>query len=349
MTRALRGLALLVAVTIVAAACARSSASSALSPASLYASTVQLADIAPIVPDASNWWPGPPTFGVRPLNVSVMADQERYEITVRFTHNGTAEGLQLVYRVWDSTATATAVMDSISAALGTSLTGPKAGDQILYYNQQQQVGAAPYNAETLIRVGQTEVIMIWNQTLAFAPTGLSGRVALRVVSRLKQGLSGKSSPKPSPDATLLPPFGPDLTLLGTTTLPVEVTAPLLDSPSPAAVAKIFSDLGIRDFVFGDYALDDDTHMEVLSAAFTFSDAASATTWIDNLIGASSLDQSGAYFNFDTATEQYVAAFTGGAHGVLLICKSSGDFEAASRACELPMSRVVGAWRAALGG
>jgi hypothetical protein len=336
-------------VTIVAAACARSSASSAVSPASLYASTVQLADIAPLVGDSANWWPAPPTFGVRPLNISTMPEQERYAITVRFSHNGTSEGLQVVYRVWDSTATATAVMDSISAALGTSLTGPKAGDQILYYNQQQQVGAAPYNSETLIRVGQTEMIVIWNQTLAFATTTQSGRIAARVVSRLKQGLSGKGSPAPSPDATLLPPFGPDLTLLGTTRLPVEATAPLLDSASPEAVAKIFSDLGIRDFVYGDYALDNDTHMEVLSAAFTFSDAPSATKWIDNLIGASSLDQSGAYFNFDSATEQYVAAFTGGSHGVLLICKSSGEFEAASRACELPMSRVMGAWRAALGG
>jgi len=168
-----------------------------------------------------------------------------------------------------------------------------------------------------------------------------------VVYRPQHTLS--SRPSPSPDSTLLPPIGPDLTLLGTTQLPVEATAALLDSPSPEAVAKIFSDLGVQDFVYGDYALDSDTHMEVRSAAFTFSDAASATTWIDNLIGASSLDQTGAYFNFDNDTEQYVAAFTGGAHGVLLICKSSGNYEAASRACELPMSRVMGAWRAALGG
>ncbi len=318
-----------------------------MSPAALYASTVQLADIAPLVGDSSNWWPAPPTFGVRPLDVSTLPDQERYAITVRFTHNGTSEGLEAVYRVWDSAATATAVMNSISSALGTSLSGPKAGDQILYYNQQQQVGAAPYSSEMLIRVGQTDVIVIWSQTPAFATTTQLGRIAARVVSRLKQVARG--SPAPSPDSTVLPPFGPDLTLLGTTRLPVEATAGLLDSPSPAAVAQIFSVLGVRDFVYGDYALDDDTHMEVRSAAFTFADAASATTWIDTLIGASSLDQSGAYLNFDSATEQYVAAFTGGAHGAILICKSSANFESASRACELPMSRVAGAWRAALGG
>jgi hypothetical protein len=334
-------------VTLAGAACARTSASAAASPAAVYASTLQLADIASVVGDSSSWWPAPPTFGVRPLDTSTRPDQERYEITVRFTHSGTAEGLQAVYRVWDSAATATAVMNSVSAALGTSLSGPKSGDQILYYNQQQQVGAAPYNSETLIRVGQTEVILIWNRTLGFASTNDSGRVAARVVSRLKQ--VARARPSPSPDSTLLPPFGPDLTLLGTAQLPVAATAALLYSPSPDAVSKIFSDLGIRDFIYGDYTLDNDTHMEVRSAAFTFSDAASATTWINNLIGASSLDQSGAYFNFDQATEQYVAAFTGGAHGVLLICKSSADFEAASRSCELPMSRVIGAWRAALGG
>jgi hypothetical protein len=347
LTRALRGIALLVAVTLAGAACARTPASGAVSPAALYASTIQLADIAPVVGDSSNWWPAPPTFGVRPLDISTLPDQERYEITVRFTHSGTPEGLQAVYRVWDSAATATAVMSSISSAFGTSLTGPKAGDQILYYNQQQQVGAAPYNTETLIRVGQTEVILIWNRTLGFASTTQSGQLAARVVLRLNQ--VARVRPSPSPDSSLLPPFGPDLTLLGTAQLPVEATAALLDSPSPEAVSKIFSDLGIHDFVYGDYTLDDDTHMEVRSAAFTFSSAASATTWINNLIGASSLDQSGAYFNFDQATEQYVAAFTGGAHGVLMICKSSADFEAASRSCELPMSRVIGAWRAALGG
>ncbi len=318
-----------------------------MSPAALYASTVQLADIAPLVGDSSNWWPAPPTFGVRPLDTSTLPDQERYTITVRFAHNGTSEGLQAIYRVWDSAATATAVMNSLSSALGTSLTGPKAGDQILYYNQQQQVGASPYASETLIRVGKTEVIVVWNQTLGFASLTQSGRIAARVVSRLKQ--AGRTVASASPDSTLLPQFGPDITLLGTTRLPVETTAALLDSPSPAAVAKMFSDLGIRDFVYGDYALDADTHMEVRSAAFVFADANSAVTWIDTLIGASSLDQSGGYFNFDSATEQYVAAFTGGAHGVLLICKSSSDFEAASRSCELPMSRVAGAWRAALGG
>ncbi len=347
MTKTLRTVALVVAVTLAGAACSRSSATSAVSPAVLFASTLQLADVAPLVGDSSNWWPGPPTFGVRPLDISALPDPERYNITVRFAHNGTSEGLQAIYRVWDSAATATAVMNNVSAALGTSLTGPRAGDQILYYNQQQQVGAAPYASETLIRVGQTEVIVIWNQTLGFASTTQSGRVAARVVSRLKQ--AAKALAPPSPDSTLLPPFGPDITLLGTAQLPVETTAALLDSPSPEAVAKIFSDLGIRDFVYGDYALDSDTHMEVRSAAFSFADATSATTWIDTLIGAGSLDQSGAYFNFDSATEQYVAAFTGGAHGVLLICKSSADFEAASRSCELPMSRVAGAWRAVLGG
>ena len=345
--RPVRVAALLVAVMLVAGACVRSAVTTAAAPGVLYASTIQLTDITPVVGAPANWWPAPPTFGVRPLNTSSLADQERYEITVRFSHNGTSEGLEAVYRVWDNAATATAVMNNVSTALGTPLSGPKVGDQVLYYNQQQQVGAAPYSSETLIRVGQTEVILIWNQTLGFASTSQSGRLGARVVARLAQ--SGRTHPSPSPETALLAPFGPDLTLLGTAELPVEATATLLDSPSPAAVAKIFSDLGIKDFVYGDYALDSDTHMEVRTAAFTFADASSATTWIDDLIGASSLDQSGAFFNFDQATEQYVGAFTGGAHGVLVICKSSADFEAASRSCELPMSRVIGAWRSALGG
>ena len=347
MTRALRLAAILVAVTLVAGACARSSAGTAASSNALYQSTIQLTDVAPLLGDSSKWWPAPPTFGVRPLNVATLADQERYEITVRFNHSGTPEGVEVLYVVWDSVVTATAVMDNTASALGASLSGPKAGDQVLYYNKQQQVGAAPYDSETLIRVGQTEVIMVWSQTLGFAATSQSGKIAARVVSRLRQGLALKSHPVPVIDPALLPPVGPDLTLLGAAELGVQATAALLDTPAPDALVKDFSILGVNDFVYGDFALNDDTRMEMRSAAYTFSDPAAATTWLSAAFGQSNLDSTGEFATFDAATEQYVAAFASGAHGAILICKSSARFEAASKACELPMSRVSGAWRAAL--
>jgi hypothetical protein len=344
-----RRVALVAVLLVIAAACTRASTGSTISPATVYSAGVQLSDVAPIVGDTGNWWPGPPTFSVRPLDTSTRPEQERYNITIRFTHNGSAESLEVIYRVWDTTANAKAVMDSLQTALGTSLTGAAVGDQVLYYNQLQRFGASPYVTETLVRLGQVDVTIIWSRAVSFNSTTQSAKLASKVVSRLRGTLTSKSnpSPQPTPDAVLLPPDGPDLTLLGSTTLPVEATAALLNAASPAATTKLFTDLGVHDFVYGDYALDNDTHMEVRSSAFTFSDPGGPQTWIDALIGASSLDANGSYFGYDDSSGQYIAAFTGGLHGAILICKSAGDFESASRACEVPMGRVAGAWRQAL--
>ncbi|HYL07184.1 MAG TPA: hypothetical protein VEU76_01465, partial [Candidatus Udaeobacter sp.] len=298
-----------------------------------------------------NWWPGPPQFGTRPLDSSTRPDEERFDLTLRFTHNGTAETLDVVYRVWSSSSLATAIMSSTQSALGTSLTGPSAGDQVLYYNQKLGFGAAPYVSEALIRVGQMVVTVVWSRAAAFASTNAEGAIAKRVVSKLKSSLSGgvHASPAAAPDPHFVPPDGTDLTQLGTDRLPVEVVPVMVGAPAPADVAATFHHLGASDFVYGDYALNADTHMEVLTGAFTFSSLTGASDWLNQFIGSSSLTQSGDYFNYDDTSGQYIAAFGVGSEGVLMLCRSAADLEAASRACESPMSRVAGAWKQALGG
>lgn len=341
----------MIAGVLALVACGRTTPTSGATVANVYAGGVRLDDISPILGDPTNWWPGPPQFGTRPLDTATRPEQERFDVTLRFAHVGTAETLDLTYRVWDSTALATAIMSSTQQALGSSLKGPSAGDQTLYYSQKLPFGAAPYISETVVRVGQIVIDMTWSLAASYASTSAQGSIAKKAVSRLKNALAGsaRTAPPASPDPRLLPPAGPDLTQLGTDRLPVEVVAQMIGAAAPADISAIFHQLGANDFVYGDYALNADTHMEVQTSAFQFSSPTGSSDWLDQFIGRSNLDPSGDYFNYDNATGQYIVAFGVGGEGVVMICRSAADLEAASRACEASLSRVAGAWKQSLGG
>lgn len=351
MIRATRVIATAVAVALSVVGCGRLGATATPTVSNVYAGAVRISDIASYLGDSTNWWPNAPQFGTRPLDSSTRPEQERFDITLRFVHVGSAETLDVVYRVWDSSTLASAIMSSTQQAFGSSLSGPSAGDQVLYYNQKLSFGAAPYLSEALVRVGQTIVSIDWSRAAAFAGTAAQGNVAKRVVSRLKDSLAGRAAatPSSSPDPHFLPPDGTDLTQLGTDTLPVEVAPVMVGAAAPADTAAMFKRLGASTFVYGDYALNEDTHMEVMTAAFSFSSSTGASDWLNQFIGSSSLSQSGDYFNYDDASGQYIAAFGVGSEGILMLCRSAADLEAASRACESPMSRVAAAWKQALGG
>ena len=340
------------AVVLSLVACGRFGGTTAAPTVSnVYAGGVHIDDITSYLGDSSNWWPGAPQFGARPLDSSTRPEEERFDITLHFVHVGSAETLDVEYRVWDSTSLASAIMSSTHQALGSSLSGPSAGDQVLYYNQKLGFGAAPYVSEALVRVGQTVVSIVWSRAAAFATTTAQGNIAKRVVSRLKDSLAGRVRPSPSssPDPHFLPPDGPDLTQLGTDTLPIAVVPVMVGAPAPLDLVAMFKQLGANDFTYGDYALNSDTHMEVLTAAFSFSSGTGGSDWLNRFIGASSLSQSGDYFNYDDASGQYIVAFAVGSEGVLMLCRSAAQLEAASRACESPMSSVAGAWKQDLGG
>ncbi len=341
-----------IAVVLSVVACGRFGTTTvAPTVSNVYAGGVRIDDITSYLGDSSNWWPGAPQFGTRPLDSSTRPEEERFDITLHFVHVGSAETLDVEYRVWDSSSLASAIMSSTQQALGTSLSGPNAGDQALYYNQKLGFGAAPYASEALVRVGQTVISIVWSRAAAFASTTAQGNIAKRVVSRLNDSLAGRVRPSPSssPDPHFLPPDGPDLTQLGSDTLPVEVVPVMVGAPAPLDIVAMFKELGANDFTYGDYTLNADTHMEVLTAAFSFSSGTGASDWLNRFIGASSLSQSGDYFNYDDASGQYIAAFGVGSEGVLMLCRSAAQLEAASRACESPMSSIAAAWKQDLGG
>lgn len=350
MIKAARLIALLALAAIVLVACTRSTGSSTgAKPADIYAGAITLADVTSAVADSGDWWPGPPTFGVRPLDTASMPPQVRSETIVRFTHVGTAENLFTRYRIWDTTSVATAVMSSYETALGTSLTGPKAGDQVLYYQQQLQYGAAPYATLAYIRVGQTIIETAWSRADSFGGASRLGKIAVKIASRLKQVTAGKvhATPLPATDTALLPPAGPYLTLLGSTRLPIEAAVVMVHSASPGAMATALRDAGLRTFVFGDYTLDNDTHMEVRAAVLEFQSASVASAWLDEVRGTNQLTSDGFAAYFDDLTGQYFLVFQAGTKAAVYICRSVAEGESASRSCEAPIAPVGAAWMSSL--
>jgi len=337
-------------VMLALVACGRVSTSSGPSVASVYAGRVVLNDLNPVVRDLPSWWDGPPTFDVKPLNSATRPDVERFAVSVRFSHVGTAEQIRLRYQVYDTTSYATALMSAEQTALGTSLTGPKAGDQVLYYNQNAGGGAAPYVSEALVRVGETVIVVVWARVDAYTSTSSLGKVAATAATRLKSSTSGKLhvSPAPSPEAALLAPPGPDLTLLGTARLPVETVAEMLVYSAPNEMTSFFHKAGVTDFVYGDYAVNADTRMEMLTAGLTFSSATGSKDWIDAFYAGSTSLSQGVYLNFESDTGQYVGAFGNGTRGVLVVCRSSAPGEQAGRSCEGSLVRVINGWRTVLG-
>ncbi|MEO9048685.1 MAG: hypothetical protein ABI334_03610 [Candidatus Dormiibacterota bacterium] len=336
-------------LAIVMSACVRpSTTGSSAQPAQLYGAAPTTPDVQSLLGD-SNWWPGPPSFGVRPLDSATMPFNEKFHVITRFSHIGTAETFDVEYTVWNSTASATTQMSNIQSSLGTPVTGTKAGDQTLYYGQTSSGGAAPYGTATFIRLGQIVITSTLSLKDASPPVSKLGRIATRLVSRLKDVLSGKVkvAPLPGGDTSVLPPPGPDLTLLGSVELPIEAVIVMLGFASPEALAGVLKTTGVDHIVFGDYALDNDTHMEVRAGVFGFITSQDADTWFNALRGSTRVDELGIATFYDDASGQYFSLFTAGAKGAILVCRSTSDLEAASRACESPLSRVAPAWQGRL--
>ena len=332
-------------LAVVASACSirPSSVGGNAQPSDFYGANPTLDDVRSLLGDV-NWWPGPPSFGVPPLDSATAPFNEKFHVITRFTHLGTAETLEIDYALWNSTSSATTQMTNIQSAFGTSASGAKVGDQALYYGSKTS-GAAPWGTVTFVRIGQVVTTITLSLKDAFPSVAKLGQIATKVTSRLKDVLSGKLrvSPIPVSAALLLPPKGPDLTLLGTAVLPIEAVVVMLGFESPEALANILHTSGVDTIVFGDYALDIDTHMEVRAAVFNFTISQDAVTWVDELRGSNNLDANGIATFYNAGSGEYFSLFTVGTKAAILVCRSTSDAEAASRACELPLSRIGPAW------
>jgi hypothetical protein len=338
-------------IVVFAAACGRATASSSTStkPLDLYAAEPSPADVKAMLGD-NNWWPGPPSFGVRPLDSASTPMSQRFRVTQRFAHIGTSETFDVAFTQWSSTATATTQMNDIKTGLGQSASGAKVGDDVLYYGLQG-TGAAPYQTATFVRVGAVVALISWTRKDGYPKVDQLNKIATKVVARLKSVLSGKvrGTPLSTDNAAKLPPKGPDITLLGAATVPVESVVVMLNFAAPELLSRLLRNAGADSVVFGDYVLDNDTHMEVRAGILDFVTSTVANEWIDALRGTSVPDASGIATFYDHSTGQYFSLFTVGTKGAMLVCRSTNDGEAASRSCETPLARVAPAWQLSLQG
>ena len=351
-----RGLSLL-AFGAVLVACGPASATVAARPSATYAAIPTQADVRKLMGD-SNWYAGPPSFDVPPLNSLSRPATQKYAVSNDYIHLGTAEGIASVYQVYDSPASAITVMSGLQTTYGTTITSPKIGDQVLYYEFRGS-GAAPHVARVYVRIGQVVVEVAWANKDSPATVDQLAKLGRAFVARLQPANSkGKatpaSTPSPSPvTAKELPPPGLDVTLLGSAHLPIEAITVMIGSALPDSIASLMHQSGVDSFAYGDYALNNDTHMEVQTALLTFGSPIDAVSWA-KAFGPGTADSAGIYWQYipesgSPAAGEYHYVFASGSYGIYMICKSSFPGEAASRECEDPTHRTAIAWQLALQG
>jgi hypothetical protein len=338
------------AVMIVAlTACTRGASSGSSSPSQVYAAGPNEADIRSLL-GSGDWWESTPSFGVRPLGLPEMSESVKFSITDRFIHVGTSEFFMTQYMVFNSTSDATSQMTTISNNFPNAATSPKAGDQAIYTGEKSASKSALYTNLAFVRVGSTVISIEWDRDQGFTDANTLAKIGNKLASKLKDVTSGKVKPTPvaTSDTKLLPPAGTDVTLVGVARLPVEAAAASLGIASPQPFVDAFHQLGVKDFVFGDYALNADLTMEVRAYAFTFPSESDATSWLDAIVGgASNLDANGVAYGYASGPGFYYGFFTGGTHGAMLFCAAIDPSTSAARACETPMGDLIGAWQLSL--
>jgi len=334
---------------LLGAACTRpsSSASGGGTPEQIYAAGPTVQDVRSSL-GSETWWPATPSFRIRPLGLPTMSDVEKFSITQHFIHVGSSEQLVADYTVWTTTSYATLFVGVIQGQV-TTRTGPKAGDQSVYWGTKSSTDTSLYNTSALVRVGQVLMELDVTRGSGYVDTKQMGQLATKMVNKLKGALKGtvKPSPLPDSDLKLLLPLGTDVTLAASVRLPIEVAAELLGASSPQDVVDAFTKLSVKDFLFGDYALNADLNMEVRAIVFSFSSPSDASGWIDLAIGSANLDAQGVASGYATSIGEYYAFVLAGSHVGLLFCNSLSPYEAASRACETPIGRLIGAWQTRL--
>jgi hypothetical protein len=347
-------------LAVIASACSLrslgSSSSATAKMMDIFAASPTSADAKALL-GSGTWFTGAPTFEVRPLDDATFPAGVVYEVVRRYTNVGTSELWRVRYIQYDSSSTATSVMTANQTSFGTTTTGKKVGDQVLYVTKKVSNVSdqgAPYETLTLIRVGSVLIESIWLTNSGFPSIGQQGNLASKLASGVTNVFAGKvhGAQISATQLATLPPPNAYITLLGAVKLPIEAVPLMLTAPAPTSLVDAFQVQGVNDFVFGDYVLDSDTHMEVLAASMAFASADQASQVFNAFKGSNSLDHNGVLVFYNDQAGQYEYFIQSGTHIGLLICKSTAELdvkEAASRACENPLENVSVAWPLAFSG
>src|SRR5260370_30668694 len=244
-------------------------------------------------------------------------------------------------------------MTNLQNVFGLSPTTPKVGDQVLYYGLGGS-GAAPYITRTFVRVSQIVVQVIWSRKDGVPTVTQLGKNATKFVAGLKKVLAGKVSASPQAvNQKYLPTPGLDITYLGSAQLPIEAWLVMDGLALPEAALTVLHGEGTSNFVFGDYVLNNDTHMEVRTALLPFPSATAATDWASTFAPGTPRQASvaSAYIPVGgtPAAGEYHYFFTAGAYGGELDCKPSIRRGAAPPESATPPERARLARTLTLGG
>ena len=339
-------------LSVLASACGvlGSGGNSNATAADIYSTVPSLADVRTLMGD-NNWWEGPPSFEVPPLNSDTVPVTQRYSVSQYYDHIGTAEQLLVRYTFYDLTSSATTQMTDLKNAFGTSPTSPAVGDQVLYYGLGGS-GATPIITRTFVRVGQVITTLVWSVKDNIPTVSQLGKVASKFTSGLKN-LGKTHHQLARVDRTLQPPPGLDITPLGFTQLPVETFALMTLTALPDTIVALLRQSGITSFAYGDYALNNDTQMEVQTAVLTFSSTAAAKDWATTF-SPDTPDSAGIGWKYvpiggSPAAGVYHYVFSSGQYGGYLVCRANHEGVAASRECEDPTHTTAVAWKLALSG
>ncbi len=360
MTRAVRAFALLGLLAVICSACSLrslgSSSSAAAKPADLYAGSPTASDANALL-GGGTWWTAAPTFQIKPLNDATFPPGVSFLLIRRFTNVGTAEWWRVRYFQYDSSSNATLAMTAAQDQFGTGNSGKKVGDQVDYLERKISNAAdtgAPYETFTLIRVGSVFIESIWLKNDGFPSLDAQGKLADRLASGVKNVLAGKvhGTQLSANELATLPPPNANITLLSAVRLPIEAWPLMLNLATPTTLVDALKSDQINEFVFGDYVLDSDTHMEVLASVLTFPSASRASDAFNAFKGSDTLGPNGVLAFYNDAAGEYEYFIVSGVRLGLLICKSTAELdvrEAASRACEMPLETVAGAWPSSISG
>ncbi len=319
-------------------------------PADLWAVIPSQAAVRSVMGD-TNWYAGPPTFQVLPLDAATTPPTEKFGINQMYEHLGSDEQLLARYTVYDKVSSATTAMTDAQTIFGQSAaSSPKVGDQTLYYLTFSS-GGAPYLTRTFVRVGQIVLELLWSKKDSQVTTQQLGNHAKLFADPLRN-LSKAHAQQSKVDPSQLPPAGLDITPLGAANLPLESFVVMISAAIPGPLLTDIQGMGATSFTYGDYALNLDTHMEVQTAALKFASPNAATSFAaalsptppdSNGIGSGYIKTGGT-----PAAGLYQYVFDSGSYAVLMICKASIEGEAATRECEEPMERTAIAWKGTLG-
>ena len=350
MTR-LRLAAGLIALATLAASCSAVPGSLNSKPADVYSIMPTQADVRSLMGDTA-WWAGPPSFEVRPLDAETTPVQVKFSVSEDFERLGTAEDLFARYTVFDKVSSATTAMSNFQAAFGQSPSTPKVGDQVLYY-PVVGTGGAPFLSRTLVRVGQVILTIVWARKDNGTKVEMLARNARKFAAGMRDLSKVHVSPAPV-DTRRLPPPGRDITFLGAAQLPIEAFVTMTRTGVPDYLLGVLRGSGITQFYYGDYALNNDTHMEVQTALVPLLSSADGPAFAKILGPSPTADAEGIYSGYipiggTPAAGIYQYVLSSGSSGLFIICKASLEGEAASRECEGPARATAVSWKLALAG